>query len=486
MRGLRRGLEPLALARLLAARWTEAAAYAASFAAVLLFARFSIERHRSFESNAFDFGFFDQIIWNTAHGRFFQTTFVPYNFLGQHFEPVLLLFALAYRFGAGPETLLAVQSTLVAAAAIPLYYAVRRTTSSGVAGLTLAMAFLVSAPLHIALDFDFHPELMGFFFVFLAGYYVVAERPRAAILALLPLLLLKEDMPLVLVAFALVLYARGYRRHGMTLFGIAAVFSAAVVLIAMPLIRGGPSDLTQRYGYLVRESTVWSVAPHIVTRLAEHLSDGVARGFVRFESTLGFAAILSPLALVAAAPSILLAGLSEHPQQSRFDLHYVMAPLALSWVAAVIGMGDVARGRGVARLARLGERARPIAALTVGAVVLVASIGTFAHASAYSPLIDHSAPSAAHQRVIREALAMVPDDASVSAQGTLVPHLSHRAKVYEFPYLVGVEYAVVDPSLPISGQARAAHYDGVLAGMTSRGYDEIFSRDGVRVFRRSR
>lgn len=285
-------------------------------------------------------------------------------------------------------------------------------------------------------------------------------------------------MPLVLAAFALVLLARGYRRQGLTLFGIAAVFSVAVVLIAMPLIRGGPSDLTQRYGYLVRGSTVWNMAPHIVTRIFEHLADGVARGFVRFESTLGFAAILSPLALIAAAPSILLAGLSEHSQQSRFDLHYVMAPLALSWVAAILGVGDVARGRGLARIARLHGRARPMAALGVSAVVLVAS--------AYSPLIDHQTPSAAHRQVIREALAMVPDGARVSAQGTLVPHLSHRERVYEFPYLAGVEYVVVDPSLPISGQARAADYDATLASITSRGYDEIFSRDGVRVFRRSR
>jgi hypothetical protein len=33
----------------------------------------------------------------------------------------------------------------------------------------------------------------------------------------------------------------------------------------------------------------------------------------------------------------------------------------------------------------------------------------------------------------REALALVPPDAAVSAQYNLVPHLAHRTRIYEFP-----------------------------------------------------
>ena len=200
VRGLRRWLEPVALVRLVATRWTEVAAYAAAIFACLLFANFALDRHRVFESNAYDFGFFDQIIWNTSHGRWFETSFTPYNFLGQHFQPVLLFFALTYRLGAGIELLLITQTTFVAAAALPLYYAVRRVTSSGSGALAMSLAFLLSPQLHHALDFDFHPELMGFFFAFLALYFLVASRPLATIISLLPMLLLKE---------------RSHNQHGM-------------------------------------------------------------------------------------------------------------------------------------------------------------------------------------------------------------------------------------------------------------------------------
>ncbi|MBF6601285.1 MAG: DUF2079 domain-containing protein [Dehalococcoidia bacterium] len=451
----------------------------------MLFARFAIERHRSFESTAYDFGFFDQIVWNTSHGRFFETTFVPYNFLGQHFEPVLLLFALGYRLGAGAESLLVAQSAFAGAAAIPLYYAVRRATWSGVCALMLTMAFLLSAPLHIALDFDVHPEMMGFFFVFAATYYLAAGRPGATVFSLLPLLALKEDMPLVLAAFALLLFARGHRRHAVLLSAVAIAWTVAIVLVAMPLIRGGSSDLTQRYGYLVEGSTIGSVAPHIIGRAAGRLLDGAAHALLRLEWSLGFTAILSPLTLAAAAPSILVAALSDHPQQSRFDLQYSMAPLALSWVAAIVGVRDLARGRGVARLLRVADRFRPAATMAISAAVLCASIATFAHSSPYSPANARYAPSAAHQQALREALAAIPDGASVSAQGTLVPHLSQRPKIYEFPDIERAEYVIIDPSLPVSGQARAAGYDRVRRELPSLGYSEVFSREGVRVFRRT-
>src|SRR4029079_12395140 len=116
VRGLRRGVEPLALAGIIARRWTEAAAWACALGAMLLFARLALARHDAFESHAYDYAFFDQIIWNTAHGRLFDTSFLSYNFLGQPFEPVLLLYALAYRAGAGIDSLALTQAWAAGAA----------------------------------------------------------------------------------------------------------------------------------------------------------------------------------------------------------------------------------------------------------------------------------------------------------------------------------------------------------------------------------
>jgi uncharacterized membrane protein len=484
MRGLWRRLEPVALVRIAVGRWTEAAVFAAAAVACLLFSTNAVDRHRAFESNAYDFGFFDQIIWNTSQGRWFQSSFTPYNFLGQHFQPVLLVFALAYRLGAGIELLLVTQTFFVGAAAVPLFYAVRRATKSGIAALAMSLGFLFSASLHSALDFDFHPELMGFFFVFLALYYLVSGRPIATIVSLLPLLLLKEDMPLVLGAFAVLLFARGFRRAGLVLFGIGAVYAMAVVVVLMPLIRGGPGDLTQRYGYLVADSTWWSVVPNVISRALQQLWTAPLAAALRLTGSTGFIVPLSPVALLAAAPSYLLAALSDHQAQSRLELHYVTAPLALAWVGTVLGVERLARGTWPPRGSR--PRNRSVIAAMAATFVLTCSIGTFLLWSPYSPRAEHHAPDAAHRALLKEALALVPAGAPVSGQNTLLPHLSRRRDVFEFPNLRDADYVIIDPSLPVTNQARQAGYDTAVASLPDRGFDLIFDRDGVKVFRRTR
>lgn len=484
MRGLWRRLEPVALVRFAVARWAEASAYAAAAVASGVFAGRALDRHRAFESTAYDLGFFDQIIWNTSHGRWFHSSFTSYNFLGQHFQPVLLVFALSYRVGAGIELLLVTQTLFVAAAALPLFYAVRRATASGVGALATSVGFLFSASVHDALDFDFHPELMGFFFVFLALYYLVARRPIATIASLLPLLLLKEDMPLVLGAFAVLLFVRGFRREGLALFGIAAAYGVAVVVVVMPVIRGGPGDLAQRYGYLVADSTRWSVVPDIVSRSMRHIWTAPLAAILGVIASTGFLALLSPVALLAAAPSYLLAGLSDHHAQSQLKLHYVMASLALVWVATILGMERVASGTWRGRTSR--TRDRSVVAATAGVFVLACSIGTFLAWSPYSPQAERDAPGAAHRALLDEALAQVPAGVPVSAQNTLLPHLSHRQEIYEFPNLGDAEYVIIDPSLPVTEQSRQAGYDTATAGLPARGFDLILDREGVKVFGRTR
>ena len=51
----------------------------------------------------------------------------------------------------------------------------------------------------------------------------------------------------------------------------------------------------------------------------------------------------------------------------------------------------------------------------------------------------------AHDRLASHFLSKIPANASVSAQTTLVPHLSHRQRIYLFPYAVDhANYILLD------------------------------------------
>lgn len=483
MRWLRRGLEPVALQRLIAARWCEAAAWAASLAAAWMFAAFALRRHARYQSTAYDFGFFDQIIWNTSEGRWFETSFVAYNFLGQHVEPVLVVFAGMYRLGAGPEHLLVVQAAFAGMAAVPLFYATRRLTGMAVLALVVAVAYLLSPALHRALDFDLHPELMAPFFVFTGLYFLAAKRPLAAVLTVAAVLLLKEDMAVVALMFGIVAFAQGWRAHGAALAAGAAAWGLATVFVLMPMVRGGGSDLNERFAYLYAGTNVFTLAPVAAWRGASHLAAETAGGVLALLAAGGWAAALSP-AILLAVPSATLNGLSDHPQQARLDLQYGAAALTLLTVATVFAARDVARGRVFGRT--IAAARRPAAIAAVSALLLATACIAFIASSPYSPRTRHYGPDAQHQRVVRAALGVIPADASVSAQNTLLPHLSQRQYIYEFPDVPPrAGWVIVDSTLPVTAQARDEGYGRVLGELAGWGFVPVFEQDGVRVFHRN-
>ncbi len=480
LRELRRRLVPLALARVIAKRATEIATYSASLVAAVVFARLALLRHEHFQSEAYDLGFFDQVVWNTAHGHFFQTSFESYNFLGVHFQPVLLLFAGLYRLGAGVDSLLLAQAMFVAAAAIPLYYAVRRLTQGSVTGLAMALAFLLTASLHDALNFDFHPEMMGFFFVFLGLYCLAARRPVATIASLLPLLALKEDMPLILAAFAALLFLEGHRRYATRLLAVAVGWMIVIAFVTMPVIRWGDAGLSTRYEYLIEGSSAVTVVPHIVSRGIDQLQSALAVSLPHLLPAF-IIALVAPLAAVLVVPSLVFHGLSGHDTQAHLDVHYVMMPLALSFVAAAMGLRNLSRGEGIGRLARnVGSpqsRAR-----VAGGAILVGTVFVFWASSPYSPRADLGSPSDAHIAVVEQALRLIPEGAPVAAQSTILPHVSQRPAVFEFPLVQQADYAIIDAKLSISSHERADGYDEAATNLP--GFEITFDSDGVRVFRR--
>ena len=396
---------------------------------------------------------------------------------------MLLLFAAAYRLGAGPESLLATQAGMVGAAALPLFYATRRLTGSPVAALGLALAFLLNPSLHRAIDFDLHPELLGFPFVFGASYFLAARRPVISVLAIAPILLLKEDMAVVAAVFGALVWARGGRREGAALFGLSMLWGLAAFFIVMPMLRGGAGDLNGRFHYLTEDTTLATVLPVVAWRGLSQLAGETVPAAASLLAETGGLALLHP-AVALAVPSAALNGLADHPQQSRLDLQYVMAPLAMAFVSAALALGDIAHGREIVRR-MLPRRAASAAPPVLAAIALAAATAAFLASSPFSPGAARYAPGGAHREIVASALKLIPGDANVSAQNTLVPHLSQRREIFEFPDVrEGTEYVIVDATLPITGQSRDAGYDGVLAKLGDWGFREIFDRDGVRVFAR--
>lgn len=458
---------------------------AATAVAAAAYALLELRVHRGLHTTAFDLAFFDQILWNTAHGRLFQTTYVPHNFLGQHFELLLLPLAGLYRLGAGPETLVVLQAAGAALAAVPLYFASRRLAGS-LPALGLALAYLVAPALQRGLDFGFHPDLFEPLFAFAALAALLAGRRRWFVVCLILLGLLKEDGFLVAAALGWVALLRGERRLGGWAIGLSLLWGALAIGVFMPLLRGGHgSDLAARYGYLGGDPPAIALGTLLHPgRVFAHLWTSTAgRALLGIFAPLAFLPLLAPEVLVAALPATLVGLLSLHPQQRALDLQYAAPVLAIATVAAVFGLLRAVRFVSAID----GSTGWRLAVPSLALVTLAAGVGG---AVLRGPLPFERGYAAWRFRVDGDAAALtrvaskIPPSASLSAQTGLAPHLSRRRVQWEFPTTNGADFVILQDGGIVSQQSRD-RYALVRAALPALGYLEVAHDGQIRLFHRA-
>jgi uncharacterized membrane protein len=92
-------------------RPVEVAAFAVLAA---LFVSLKVVEHVGFETTDFDTGIYSNVAWNISHGRGYYSSVLERNHLGEHFSPIVAIFAPLYRIHATALTLLVSQALAVA------------------------------------------------------------------------------------------------------------------------------------------------------------------------------------------------------------------------------------------------------------------------------------------------------------------------------------------------------------------------------------
>jgi uncharacterized membrane protein len=462
-------------------RWLTLAALVTGAAAY--YAASSLLIHYSFHSFGWDLGLFDQLLWNLERGNGWEYSFRQISYLGDHFQPLLLLLVPLVWLDAGPAPLLVAQALALAAGAIPLFAAARLRAGETAAWL-LAGTYLLSLPVMRAVNYDFHVEAFVPLLAFAAFWgLVTGKRPVFAATALL-LLGVKEDAVLIVLGLCwLAWFGFGERRLSLAVGGISLVYAATVMFVVMPHYLGDATNpMIERYGYLGNSAR--EIAGTALTRpdlLAGHLARWDALGAVLLLlAGAGFLSLFRPALALPLIPLLAIPLLAEHPEQSVLEVHYGLVPMTYALCVAVLAVPTV-----TALLRRARPDARPAWAT---AAALAAAVAIFAIASPLPPSFgtywdrfhvdDHS-------RTAASFLDGVPKGARVSAQATYVPHLTRRADVYEFPRVVNATYVLLDD------KRRVPYYDSPGFGhceqeLPSFGFRLIRQEDGLRLYARER
>ncbi len=151
--------------------------------------------------NALDVGIYSQVAWLSGHGQLFGFTIHPHLYLGDHVELLFATLAVPFRVFPTALTLITAQCIAVVLAAFALFRFARRVlpipAAFGFSALFLLNPFTLNA-----LTFEFHAVLLGLPFAFLAATAYADKRLNTFWIWSVLLLITREDLALLVAAFA--------------------------------------------------------------------------------------------------------------------------------------------------------------------------------------------------------------------------------------------------------------------------------------------
>ena len=394
---------------------------------VLVFGQLTWAQQSNFGTFSYDMGIYDQAIWLLSRfDRPFDTV-RGLQYFGFHVN--LIAFALVpfYWLGAGPHFLYLVETLALAAGAIPIWLLARDRLEHPWLALGPVAAYLLYPSIEWINWWHFHPEALAITPLLFAWWFASRRRWMWFAVACGIALCCKEDAALAVAALGVAVALRYSRRVGAWALAAGLGWFVVCTRVIIPYYDGGQAafysdffptlgnSLPQVVGTIVRHPTrLW----RLMTKKDRH------RYYIQLLAPVAFLPLIGGwVALLVAVPQLVVntAGSIGYAHDIRY--HYSSLVIVGVMLATVEALG--------ARARRLSTRTALVAVLLAAA--LAANV-------AWSPspisVHFHDGEWAKPSVVSREetaAVAQVTDGTGVSASYPMVPHLTHRVHIYEWP-----------------------------------------------------
>ncbi len=398
---------------------------------------YTLLAHRRFATSAFDLGIYDNLMYNALTGHPFRSPvlFGPQggNYIAGHAEYAMLLALPVYAIAPGSQTLLVLQAMLLGLAPIPLYL-FARTQIAPVWAALVAVSYLLFAPLHGPLFYDFHWLPLAIFFHFCLYWAIASRRDAVACAMLVVLFLIREDVAVGIAVLGTFLVLVGHRpRFGASVAATAVAWFVVDKFVLMPW--AGSWWFADMYKELIPkgESGYGAVVKTMLVNPTYFLKTLVSEDKLRYSlhmfAPLAFLplrrAALAFLAIPGFFFTLMTTGyaptVSISFQYTTHWIPYLFAATVLS--IAVASRASWSKG---------------------GAAALALAFGVAVHSFPFGAVMQHSSFVGGFQRVVFTMTAaekktyegvvrlvsLVPRAASVAATDALVPHISARTTCY--------------------------------------------------------
>jgi uncharacterized membrane protein len=398
------------------------APYALALLLFAVYATLSVARFERMATLSWDLAIFEQAVRGYASlgAPIIDVKGPGFSQLGDHFSPLIAVFAPAYALFPTPVTLLLAQAALFACSAIPVSRVAVRFL--GLArGMGIGVAYGISWGVQRAVDFDFHEICLAVPLLAFALERLLRGQWWAAAAWTVPLVLVKEDLGLTVAAVGAYLVLRRQRKLGiwLALFGLGSF--ALTVLVLMPA--ANPGGTYEHWGNV--DGAAGSEAGTLALRLLAWPVHAVSPPTKLWTLALllgitGFLALRSPLVLLA-IPTLTWRFLSDQPAYWGTSWHYSAILMPIVFVAMVDALVRVEGSR--RRWLRSYARMAVPAAVAIGlALCWRLPVSDLADPDTYRPSPRTDAAAG--------ALALIPDGSTVEANVAPMTALASRTRVF--------------------------------------------------------
>lgn len=438
----------------------------------VFFIAFATSRQDAFLTAAEDMGNMDQAVWSIIHGQILHQTICNvvsdtncYSAAGIsrfaiHFEPMLFPVSLLYFIWSGPKTLLVLQTLVVASGAFPAFWLARLRLRNELAAVAIALVYLLYPAQQQATIFEFHSVTFTASLLLFTLYFMYTRRTLWLFVFAILSMACKEEIPLVIAFFGLWSIIFQHRwRTGLGLVLLAIGWVGLTFLAYRYFSPNGHPLLASRYAYLGKGPVeiVRNILLHPKSLISQHVLERYHLQYLRILlAPVGYLPLLAPWILVLAVPSLALNLFSSDPNQYLGIFHYsaeIVPVLIFATIEAIVVILWVLQWflnrvrerneyqqeqpgeQSVASFRRLGRFLHPaILIILIGFVLFNVVREDYPYGSLPISRGFSWPQVTTHDTMAQRFIDMIPSSASVSAQSSLVPHLSERNSIYLFPY----------------------------------------------------
>jgi uncharacterized membrane protein len=455
------------------------------------FAFHTLRNHYRIGTAALDLGLENNLVWNAAHwGPLFKSSPLggPHSSHGGYHQTYFAyVLGLPYRLAPGPPILLVIQAFFIGIAAIPLYLLAHQRLSRGVA-CTVALLYLLYAPLHGANLYDFHYLPISTFFLWTTLNLLEGRRYGWAVLAVLCTLSVREDVSALLSIVGVYLLVSGRRPWpGLVVAAIGGLYFVSLKLFLMPRFLAGSQAFIEMFRDLLPEGDkgYGGVLKTAIANPGFTLGTLLQRDklvyMLQIIVPFAFFPWRRPIGFLCVVPGFLFTLLStKYAPLIQPTFQYTTYWTVFLFIAVVANLGwlqqrelaaPVGDAHGVGGTERAEWRASRYAWLAAMVTTMLATSYQFgallqqntARGGFGQFRFDLKPADEKHHTDLYRLIAMVPPDAKVVSSELIVPHVSNRPNSYTLRTgMFDADYLLV--WMPPRGDERSAVVDALRSG----------------------